>query len=120
MLDFLTNWKQWIPAAAIVLLLALGLLSEWILRPTCPLYDYTGLYCAGCGGTRGVSALLHGNLIECFRMNALLPLLALIAVLLCVKPRLIRYKVILIGIPVAILAFTVLRNLPAFTYLAPL
>ena len=27
----------------------------------CPLHDLTGLYCPGCGGTRSLTALLHGK-----------------------------------------------------------
>ena len=54
--------------------------SAWL--PGCPLRTLTGLNCAGCGGTRGIHALLHGDVAGCFRMNALLlPLLALAGLL---------------------------------------
>lgn len=30
----------------------------------CILYEFLGLYCPGCGGTRAVTALFHGKLLE--------------------------------------------------------
>lgn len=34
--------------------------------PGCAFYQKTGLYCAGCGGTRAVISLLHGKVIQSF------------------------------------------------------
>ena len=31
------------------------------LLPTCALHYVTGYYCPGCGGTRAINALLHGQ-----------------------------------------------------------
>jgi hypothetical protein len=39
--------------------------------PRCPVYQFTGLQCPGCGGTRAVAALLRGRLLEALRLNAL-------------------------------------------------
>ena len=51
--------------------------------PQCLLYNATGIYCAGCGATRAMYALLHGRLIEALHDNALfivaLPLILYIA-----------------------------------------
>ena len=35
----------------------------------CPLYHFTGYYCAGCGGTRAFFAFLKGDLAGSWRMN---------------------------------------------------
>src|SRR5258708_5652874 len=47
--------------------------------PQCLLYKATGIYCAGCGATRALHALLHGRVVEALHDNALfvaaLPLL---------------------------------------------
>src|SRR5271156_7018418 len=51
--------------------------------PQCLLYNATGIYCAGCGATRAVHALLHGRVLEALHDNALLvaalPLLLYVA-----------------------------------------
>jgi hypothetical protein len=39
--------------------------------PQCFLYHATGIYCAGCGATRAIHALLHGRVIEALHDNAL-------------------------------------------------
>ncbi len=41
----------------------------------CPIRQYLGLLCPGCGGTRAVMALLHGRFAEAWHSNALLVLL---------------------------------------------
>jgi hypothetical protein len=50
-------------------------LAVLVLRPACPIHALTGLLCPGCGGTRAVLALLHGDLIGAWRENALLVVL---------------------------------------------
>ena len=48
--------------------------------PRCLLYQTTGIYCAGCGATRALYALLHGHVLVALHNNLLfvcaLPLLA--------------------------------------------
>ena len=47
-----------------------------ILFPVCPFRALTGFTCPGCGSTRGMHQLLHGNIVAAFELNPLL-LLAL-------------------------------------------
>ena len=49
-------------------------LIQWITRQGLPcLFQLiTGLYCPGCGGTRAVRALLHGNLRMSFQYHPLI------------------------------------------------
>lgn len=42
--------------------------SRWL--PPCPTHRLTGLYCPGCGATRALHALLHGQLGAAARLNA--------------------------------------------------
>ena len=92
------------------------------LFPPCPLHRYTGLWCPGCGTTRALHQLLHGNLAAAFRFNplaiSLLPVVGYLAVRgesLALKPIWIWT---LLGV---VVVFGVLRNIPVypFTLLAP-
>lgn len=44
------------------------------IYPTCPLNQYTGLYCPGCGTQRAAHEILHGNITQAFSLNALFTL----------------------------------------------
>ncbi len=93
--------------------------AKWL--PKCMFHKMTGLYCPGCGATRALSAMLHGDVKASLHNNLLLfPLLALIVFLL-VKPQTTIKRPFAIAIAAVVLAFTVLRNIPVapFTYLAP-
>jgi hypothetical protein len=47
--------------------------------PVCPVFHYAHILCPGCGATRAMASLLHGNLAQAWHYNALfvaiLPLL---------------------------------------------
>jgi uncharacterized membrane protein len=43
--------------------------SGWYWQ--CPFHAWIGLLCPGCGGTRAVHAMLHGEFTEAMRLNAL-------------------------------------------------
>ena len=105
--------------------------------PQCLLYNATGIYCAGCGATRAIHALLHGRVIEALHDNALfiaaLPLLVYVAGFYALAawranawpeisldgPKLMRRGMILF---LLMIGFMVLRNLPGwpFNWLKPL
>ena len=56
-----------------------------ISLPPCPVYAKSGIYCPGCGNTRSVTALLHGDLLLALRNNITMPFLALIALLFYIE-----------------------------------
>jgi hypothetical protein len=58
---------------ALVVLAVVPMTTLSSLPPICPWRTLLGLQCPGCGGTRAIAALLHGDVIEAFRHNALAP-----------------------------------------------
>jgi hypothetical protein len=42
----------------------------------CPVHFFTGLYCPGCGGTRALRFLLHGDILNSFRHHLAVPYMA--------------------------------------------
>ena len=126
-------------AALAVVVLATGCVvlhtfepGHYAIYPQCLFHALTGLHCPGCGATRCLYRLLHGDLLGALRMNALLfvllPIIAYGAAYIgwellhgrpvpsiIVKPFWSRLLVI------AVIAFFVFRNLPWWpcTLLAP-
>lgn len=98
--------------------------------PACPLYSLTGFFCTGCGATRALHALLHGDLLRAISMNVLLvialPVLPLMLLhemnsIPSMRAGRIRWLLDARGWATLVLGFGVLRNLPwmPFAWLAP-
>ena len=97
--------------------------------PGCTFHQLTGLNCPGCGATRSLHALLHGEFLAALRDNALL-----LAAIIFFTARggwfLVNHfrrrangnffpvKFLWPVLAVAVV-FGVLRNLPAFAFLSP-
>jgi hypothetical protein len=97
--------------------------TESSFYPRCPIHEYLHLQCPGCGGTRALAALLHGNLAEALHWNALfavlVPILAGYAALCCYRlwqgeefrwPT-VPLRAVQAGLGLATV-FTLVRNLP--------
>jgi len=100
------------------------------LFPPCMFRAFTGWYCVGCGMTRMLHALAHGDVLRAFAMNPLAMLLLCLAPLLTAwklgwRPAAMRPLVALLSQPrfwlVLLPAYWIARNLPwfPFTLLAP-
>ncbi|MFJ1601105.1 DUF2752 domain-containing protein [Streptomyces sp. NPDC088261] len=100
--------------------------------PVCPLYALTGLYCPGCGGLRSAHAVAHGDLATAFGDNALAVLgygaAAALWVLWTVssvragtrRPLPVpRRPAVWWAVGGVVLIFTLIRNLPFGSSLAP-
>lgn len=126
---------------------AVGVLIAWIFwnyNPSdsassmfflfCPFNRLTGLYCPGCGMTRAAHELIHFNILNGIRDNALIVLVIGPAIAYCIFREYVNYildRKILPVPPVAnwmiivlvtlIISFTILRNIPMtpFIYLTP-
>lgn len=98
--------------------------------PPCWFHALTGLYCPGCGTTRALHQLLHGNLAAAFAYNALAVVsLPFVAAALAVPPLARRRgtspprlpPVAIWSLAIVVVLYGVLRNLPVepFVRMAP-
>ncbi|MEW1611847.1 MULTISPECIES: DUF2752 domain-containing protein [unclassified Streptomyces] len=97
--------------------------------PVCPLLRITGAFCPGCGGLRSAHAFVHGDLGAAFSTNAVATagyfLFAAVWVLWLVRAwrgRPLRISLAPAwwwGAGTLLLVFTVVRNLPFGSALAP-
>ena len=113
--------------------LLLGLLVLFVLSPErgffppCPIFAVTGFYCSGCGSLRAIHHLLHGDFVRAWFFNPILlcgipiVLAGVIAELFSFRRfALTRIRPVFLWVLLSlILAFGVLRNIPAFDYLQP-
>ena len=117
-------------AAALICIWLLGARPP-VWYPPCPFHALTGLQCPGCGSSRTVHALIHGDWARALAMNPLLVVLAPFALLWATWCfwRALRHDLPPPELPrpaaaitlVVVLAFWLLRNLPWWpcTLLAP-
>jgi hypothetical protein len=106
--------------------------AEVNIFPKCPFYSVTGIYCPGCGSQRATHQLLNGNIIDGFRHNYLIALLALVlfyqAFIFIMNnllnkgvSNLLHKSKVTLGILIVVILFWILRNINVFpfTELAP-
>lgn len=126
--------KKLITAAAI--LLAAGILYYVINRLTgfaipCPFHLLTGFYCPGCGISRMFISLFQLDFITAFHQNAgvlilspLLIILAVVSIISYIKtgnmPNSRWFNILAIFLICCFVLFGVLRNIPYFSFLAPI
>ncbi|AXG77336.1 DUF2752 domain-containing protein [Streptomyces paludis] len=97
--------------------------------PVCPLFALTGLYCPACGGLRSAHAVAHGDLAAALGDNALAVIGYAVFAVGWVVWVLRARRGLPAGIPrqpvywwslgAVVLVFTVVRNLPLGSWLAP-
>ena len=127
-------WMRILVGVLVPILVGLGLAYVYVCGSpaSCGFYRITGLYCPGCGSGRALEAALHLRLGQCLEYNLLvLPLgVPAVAVLVHEYVRFIfpgaGLRPLRVSNPVAfavggtVIAFWILRNLPWFSFLAPL
>ncbi|MFF8846832.1 DUF2752 domain-containing protein [Streptomyces sp. NPDC015127] len=97
--------------------------------PVCPLLRFTGIYCPGCGGLRSAHAFVHGDLATALGANAaaVVGYAVFAAVWAVWLVRAVRGRPMRVGLAPgwwwvmggALLIFSVVRNLPFGSALAP-
>ncbi|HUP47557.1 MAG TPA: DUF2752 domain-containing protein [Thermoanaerobaculia bacterium] len=110
------------PAALYVLLAALAAAVTAVVYafdpatarfyPPCVFHALTGLQCPGCGGTRALHQLLHGNIAAAFRLNPMVFAFLAVAPLAAIRPALLLRPWAAWLAVAALLGWGVLRNLP--------
>ena len=121
--------KTLIPVALVGLGYAFLLLFTPFYIP-CPFHAITGWYCPGCGVSRMCLSLLHLDFAAAFRSNAALTILLPVALFVFLfqairyirtgRRSLSRWQTVLVWSAILLLlAFGILRNIPAFAFLAP-
>ncbi len=135
MMDGNSRSRQWVVVVVACAIAGAGAIlfffkpGQYGFYPVCHFHSLTGLHCPGCGSSRALHELLHGNFIEALRLNALLLLglagsMWLAARYVLARSRRqratlafpARWLWLLLGLAVI---FAVLRNIPAFAWLAP-
>lgn len=127
------GWLVWggLSAAAIALAVLVYFFNPATHQfyPVCQFHRLTGLNCPGCGMTRAVYALLHGEFLAALRDNALLVGVGCLAgvragwlVLAKIRGwptgKIFPEKWLWLLLTTTLL-FGLLRNLPVFAFLAP-
>lgn len=111
----------------VIFLIYAVLIIKFDIGIPCIFYEVTGLYCPGCGITRLCVSLFEGDLYQAFRYNPIIfidvPIIFILFVLdILFKDKKIIKKitnVFIIILVVITVIFGVLRNIPAFSFLAP-
>jgi hypothetical protein len=95
--------------------------------PSCPFRALTGFNCPGCGTTRALHQLLHGNVVSAFELNPLMILLLPVVVYALVsftKSAITRRPMPNISIQqgyvwlslIVVLGFWIFRNTPLYPF----
>lgn len=110
-------------AAGLVFLVLLAFFYPTAKRffPICPSAQFFHIYCPGCGSTRAVWCLLHGNIVGFLRNNLMLLPTILVAGALLVRPELKKHYCWINAFVALLIVYTILRNVPVypFTLLRP-
>jgi hypothetical protein len=101
--------------------------AQYSFYPQCPFHELLHLQCPGCGATRAIAAILHGDVIDAFNQNALITLLLPLAATYGILGymRLLQRKslrwpqpppaIIYTALTLAAI-FTIVRNLPPHAF----
>ncbi|GHT45762.1 membrane protein [Planctomycetales bacterium] len=116
---------------AVAVVLSHGHPSSYSFMPKCPFHLLTGLHCPGCGTTRALFYLVHGDIATAFRYQPLF--MAMMPIILLLVGRRLYELFCNVSVPlpfelqlyrliaIAVCVYFVLRNVPLdyFDWLCP-
>jgi hypothetical protein len=117
-MDSSWGWHLWasitsaIVAAAGAVILYRFDPSAFHFYPPCIFHALTGLQCPGCGSTRALYHLLHGDVAGAFRLNQLFFALVPFLAAAWRWPRILTKPSVAWTIAVVVITYGVVRNLP--------
>ena len=79
--------------------------------PKCPFFLLTGWQCPGCGTTRAMHHVLHGDFLRAISFNPILTVAVPFLLLLAFKPAWASKPLVGWGCVIVVLAYFLLRNL---------
>ena len=97
------------------------------ILPVCPFHAITGLNCPGCGATRGIHALLNGDILTALHFNAMLIIFVPLMIYGIVALAMFGLRGRGLPVPrfaaqgvwvflILMLAFGIIRNLPFYPF----
>jgi Protein of unknown function (DUF2752) len=86
------------------------------IYPPCVFHLLTGLECPGCGATRALYRLLHGDIGGAFRFNQLVFALGPFLLVAARWPRMLTKPAVAWTIAVVVTTYGIVRNLPFWPY----
>lgn len=98
-------------------------LTTFHIAIECPILKITGFYCPGCGITRLFKSLLTGNIYQAFRYNPLIFILIILIPIYFIVEKYLKASIknkLLYSLLIIILLYTIARNIPFFSFLAPI
>lgn len=112
---------------SILIILFLYLNKQFSFFIPCIFHKITNLYCPGCGATRMVISIINLNFYKAFKYNPFLFIISPFLIFYFIKYYIywIQNKKYCVNkniwniLLICAIVFTVLRNIPAFSFLAP-
>ena len=90
--------------------------TKFHFYPPCVFHALTGLQCPGCGATRALYHLLHGDISGAFRFNQIFFLMVPFFAAAARWPRILTKPSVAWTIAAVMITYGVVRNLPFWPY----
>ena len=121
---------SWVVVLSILGTLGIIIYTKFGIGVPCLFHETTGFFCAGCGMTRAIVSLSNLEFYQAFRYNCFSLIVIPFLITYCLvesyywvlnrKNHFEKiFQVVAVVIVVGLLTYSILRNIPAFSWLAP-